>query len=166
MWLYSRIWGYTMLTRQALAAVLRSIRGHQQLSREAVQHVETRTLRNLENAKTGVTLETLSKVGAGLAVHPLVLQILATCVDEGVSPSELMAKIAAELEHLESAGVTALIPQEIVDGGLATRRAGKRHSSQTIEAVRTLKSAGKSQKEIYEALGLSRSTVGRIWKSL
>lgn len=166
MWLYSRFWGYTMLTRQALAAVLRTIRAHHDLAREAVSHVESRTLRNLESAQTGVTLDTLSKVAAGLNIHPLNIQILATCIDEGVSTADLMAKLSAELKLLDDAGVTARIPSEIVDGELAPKKPGKRHSPDTIAAIGALKAAGKSQKEVYESLGLSRSTVGRIWKTL
>lgn len=155
-----------MLTREALAAVLRSIRAQQGLAREAVPDIETRTLFNLENAKTGVTIDTLQKVADGLGIHPLALQILAMSTDEGVTPSELLKILAKELRSLESLGVAQRISHHFVNGQLVPERAGKRHSQETIEAVRSLKSEGKTQKEIYEALGLSRSTVGRIWKGL
>ncbi|WP_338444653.1 XRE family transcriptional regulator [Pseudomonas sp. LTR0] len=155
-----------MLTREALAAVLRSIRAQRGLAREAVPEIETRTLFNLENAKTGVTIETLQKVAFSLGVHPLALQILATSTDEGVTPSELLKGLAKELRSLESSGLVAKISNHIVNGQLVPEKAGKRHSQETIDAVRSLKSEGKTQKEIYEALGLSRSTVGRIWKDL
>lgn len=155
-----------MLTREALAAVLRSIRAHRGLAREAVLDVETRTLFNLENAKTGVTIETLQKVAHGLDVHPLALLILAASADEEMAPSELMKSLAKELRGLESSGVVVRISNHIVNGQLVPERAGKRHSEETIDAVRSLKAEGKTQKEIYEALGLSRSTVGRIWKRL
>ncbi|MDH0132407.1 XRE family transcriptional regulator [Pseudomonas asiatica] len=155
-----------MLTREALAAVLRSIRSQRGLAREAVPEIETRTLFNLENAKTGVTIETLQKVAVSLDVHPLVLQILATSTEEGVTPSELLKSLAKELRSLESSGLIAKISNHIVNGQLVPERAGKRHSQETIDAVRSLKTEGRTQKEIYEALGLSRSTVGRIWKEL
>lgn len=155
-----------MLTREALAAVLRSIRADRGLAREAVPDVETRTLFNLENAKTGVTIETLQKVAHALDVHPLALLVLATSADEEIAPSELMKGLAKELRGLESSGVVARISNHIVKGQLVPERAGKRHSEETIDAVRSLKAEGKTQKEIYEALGLSRSTVGRIWKGL
>ncbi|WEL57505.1 XRE family transcriptional regulator [Pseudomonas kermanshahensis] len=155
-----------MLTREALAAVLRSIRADRGLTREAVPAVETRTLFNLENAKTGVTIETLQKVADGLEIHPLTLQILATSTDDGIAPSELLKILAKELRALENSGVVAKISHHIVNGKLIPERAGKRHSQETIDAVKSLKAEGKTQKEIYETLGLSRSTVGRIWKSL
>ncbi|HFL2190030.1 TPA: XRE family transcriptional regulator [Pseudomonas putida] len=155
-----------MLTREALAAVLRSIRAQRGLAREAVPEIETRTLFNLENAKTGVTIETLQKVSVSLGVHPLALQILATSTDDGVTPSELLKSLAKEIRSLESSGLVAKISNHIVNGQLVPEKAGKRHSQETIDAVRYLKSEGKSQKEIYETLGISRSTVGRIWKSL
>jgi len=108
----------------------------------------------------------LAKVGAGLDVHLISLQILATCVDEGISTAELMTKIAAESQYLEKPGVTARIAIEIVDGELATKKPGRCHPQETVNAIQAPKPAGKTQKVIYEVLGLSRSTVGRICKTL
>ncbi|MDP9522110.1 helix-turn-helix domain-containing protein [Pseudomonas putida] len=164
MWLYSRFWGYEMLTRHSLAAALRTIRAARELTRdELIGVIDRNTLHKLENAKSGVTLEKLEKLADALRISPAALLILASGIATDTPPSSILQLLSEELRALEELGVVATMASHFSDGQLLPERPGKRHSPQTIESVLAFKAAGKSQKEAAQELGLPTSTVNRLW---
>ena len=60
--------------------------------------------------------------------------------------------------------VLDLLAIQIVDDTLVQRSRGKPQGSKKAQAIKKLKDAGFSRKDVMEKLGLSRSTVYGHWK--
>lgn len=155
-----------MVMRESLAAVLRLVRSSRGLSKEDLQgQVETRHLYNLENAKTGVTLDMLNTISSALDVDPLALLVVASCFEKKLSPDEALERLSEEVNSLIALGVVNGLSGQFADGALKPIKGGPRSSPDKIEAVLRCRTQGMTQKEASEALGIPTSTVNRIWRT-
>jgi transcriptional regulator with XRE-family HTH domain len=155
-----------MIKRESLAAVLRLIRSARGLSKEDLQdQIDPKHLYNLENAKTGTTLDMLNTISSALSVDPLALLLLASCFDRNLSLDDALERIRAEIKGLIDLGVVKSMPEQFVDGSLVPSKAGQRSSLEKIEAVLRCRAQGMTQKETSDALGIPTSTVNRIWQT-
>lgn len=157
-----------MVSRESLAAVLRLARAARGLSRDKLYdqaRIEPRNLQNLENARSGVTLEMLEKVAAGLGFNPIALLIAASSYDAQHSVSQSLKALDRELEQMGSLGIIEAIPKHFSEGKLVPEQAGKRTSTEKVQQAIRYRDEGLSQKETASKLGLSVATVSRIWRN-
>lgn len=156
-----------MVSRESLAAVLRLARAARGISRDTLYDqakIEPRNLQNLENARSGVTLEMLEKVAEGLGFNPIALLIAASSYDAQHSISQSLEALERELEQMGSLGIIEAIPQHFVQGKLVPKQAGKKTPAKKVQQAIRYRDEGISQKETAVKLGLSVATVSRIWR--
>lgn len=165
MWLYLRFWGWRMALRYSLGAALRLIREARGISQADFGAPEARHLWNIENGKSGVTVETLEIIVMKLGVDLLTLLSVALGYERGESRATLLKHLTSEMKALEKLGVIHDMPDQFENGVLKPRPLGKRTSPERIDAVLRCKAQGMTQKETSVALGVSTSAVGRIWNS-
>lgn len=155
-----------MVMRESLAAVLRLVRSARGLSKEDLQgQVDPKHLYKLENAKTGVTLDMLNTISSALNVDPLALLVAASCFDRSLPPDDVLKRLGVEVRNLSDLGVVKGLSGQFADGKLVPNKAGKRLPPEKIEAVLRCRKQGMTQKEASEMLGISTSTVNRIWQA-
>ncbi|MFL1526306.1 helix-turn-helix domain-containing protein [Pseudomonas sp. O230] len=154
-----------MIMRESLAAVLRLVRSARGLSKEDLQEqIDPKHLYNLENAKTGITLDMLNTTSSALSVDPLALLVVASCFDKKLSLDDALERLRIEIKSLIDLGVVKGLPEQFVDGSLVPSKAGQRSSLEKIEAVLRCRAQGMTQKEASAVLGVPTSTVNRIWR--
>lgn len=156
-----------MPLRESLAAVLRLVRISRGLSKDDFQGlVDPKHVYNLETARSGVTLDTLETVASVLQVDALTLLTVAASLERNQSHSELLMHLQLDAQRLGELGVIARWPGEFQDGSLVKTKPGRRTPPDTVEAILDCRDRGLSQKETADEVGVHRSTVGRIWKSV
>ncbi|RKS18935.1 hypothetical protein BJ917_4635 [Pseudomonas sp. WPR_5_2] len=156
-----------MTMRESLAAVLRLVRSARGLSKEDLQgQIDPKHLYNLENAKTGITLDMLNTTSSALNVDPLALLIVASCFEKKLTHDDVLEGLRVEIKGLIDLGVIKGLPEQFVDGSLVPSKAGQRSSPEKIEAVLHCQAQGMTQKETSDALGIPTSTINRIWRKL
>ncbi|MCE1004384.1 sigma-70 family RNA polymerase sigma factor [Pseudomonas sp. NMI1173_11] len=108
----------------------------------------------------------LEQICERLEVDPVALLAMACCHARQESLPAYTAHLQAELAKLEAMGVFSSMPSHFKDGVLRTGKAGKRPIPLAkIEAVYNCKAEGLSQKETAIKLGMSTTTVHKIWHS-
>ncbi len=154
-----------MPSRYTLAAVLRTTRAALGLSRDQlVGTQEARHLHNVEHGKFGVTLEMLEGISERLDIDVVALLAAASSFDRQESLEEYMAHLWTELAKLRDMRILESLPAQFSDGKLTTPKAGKPPITQEkIRAVLKCKANGMTQKETSKTLGLSTTSVHKIW---
>ncbi|MFJ4445141.1 helix-turn-helix domain-containing protein [Pseudomonas sp. NPDC089422] len=158
-----------MVSREALAAVLRLARAGRGMSRDQLYakiktKIEPRHLQRLENAKTGVTLEMLGSIAEALSFDPIALLMVASSYDERLSIGERRADLKKEIQKLDALGIVADMPKHFSDGKLVKEKAGWSLPDSIIQEALKLRDKGFSQSETARELGIHQTTVGRIWR--
>lgn len=155
-----------MVMRESLAAAIRLVRSARGLSKEDLQgQVDPKHLYKLENAKTGVTLDMLNTISSALNVDPLALLLVASSFDKRQTPDDGLKRLGVEVKNLSDLGVVKGLAGQFAKGTLVPTKAGQRLAADKIEAVLRCRTQGMTQKEASEALGVSTSTVNRIWRT-
>jgi transcriptional regulator with XRE-family HTH domain len=164
MWLYPRIWGFRMLARDSLAAVLRVLRRARGLKAEDFSGcIDPTHVNNLENGKVSATLDTLESVASVLDLRAVSILLLATSLREETHPLELLSKLRAEIDSVLSLSALADFESQIENNRLVPRPSGAQVFEDRLAAVRECKVAGMTQRETAVKLGLPASTVQRYW---
>ncbi|MNR60482.1 hypothetical protein D3C85_1819760 [compost metagenome] len=86
-------------------------------------------------------------------------------MSSGETPEAVLERASNELETFRSQGGLDLLATQIVDDALVQRTRGKPEGSKNAKAIKELKAAGFSRKDVMEKLGLSRSTVYGHWNA-
>lgn len=154
-----------MPSRYTLAAVLRTTRSARGLTQEQLRStVEPRHLHNVEHAKSNPTVEMLECISERLDVDVVALLAAASCYDRQETVEQYLTHLRSELTKLREMGVMESIPAQFADGELITAKTGKPPiPAERISAVLSCKAQGFTQKETSVKLGISTSTVHKIW---
>ena len=99
----SSLFGDIALLKQALAAVVRTIRGNLGLTQESLAHAASRTyLSRIENAETNPTIEKFAELAEALGLNPVSLMALVLSTRDNTSAADVLAKAAEDLKSLEA----------------------------------------------------------------
>lgn len=154
-----------MPLRDPLAAVIRLVRSARGLAREDfLGLIDARHVYNVENGKISITLDTLETLASGLSIDPITLLVIAASYEKQLSPEDFLKQLGKEAKTLQELGVVDGLPGQFNKGALVPGIAGRRTSEEQVEAVLRCKADGMTQKQASDTLGISTSTVGRIWK--
>ncbi|MBK3483438.1 helix-turn-helix domain-containing protein [Pseudomonas sp. A1437] len=154
-----------MPLRESLAAVIRLLRISRGLSKDDFQGVvDPKHVFNLENARSGVTLDTLELLASVLKIDPLTLLTVAASLNRGISHEDLLHQLREQGEQLTRLGVSEKWSGEFRDGALRPVEAGRRTPPKKVEAILACRARGMTQKATAEEQGISRATVSRIWQ--
>lgn len=147
-----------MLLRKAYAAVLQLLRARLGLSQHDIAVTVTQShVSQLEAVKTSATLEVSQELAEALHLHPLSFLALVHAAQDQRTAREILQLALEELDAIE-----------LLDASLPNHPEKLSHP-QTVaaekkwEAVQKLKKEGHSQAEANKILGLSKSTIGRLW---
>lgn len=154
-----------MPLKQPLAVVLRLARVARGLTQEGFSgSTEARHIHNLEHAKASATLSTLETLAGRLEIDPVALLAYASRIEKGLSSAQYLDFLQQEMLKIDGLGIEQQVPDHYRDGEVVTHRPGRRTDVAKVNAVLEAKAAGKTKKEVSEALGIARSTVNDIWK--
>ena len=155
-----------MSLKKEIAATIRVIRSVRGLAYEDLAPVTARTnISALERGKVNITVDKLIELSTPLKLDPVALLAISISLSNGEPPEAALERARVELESFRSEGGLDLLATQIVDDTLVQRSRGKPEGSKNSQAIRELKEAGLSRKDVMEKLGLSRSTVYGHWKN-
>jgi len=155
-----------MSLKKEIAATIRVVRSVRGLAYEDLASVTARTnVSALERGKINITVDKLIELSAPLKLDPVALLAISISMSNGESPEAALERARAQLESFRSEGGLDLLAMQIVDETLVQRSRGKPEGSKNVQAIKELKAAGFSRREVMEQLGLSRSTVYGHWKA-
>lgn len=155
-----------MSLKKEIAATIRVIRSVRGLAYEDLATVTARTnISALERGKINITVDKLIELSAPLRLDPVALLAISISMSNGEPPEATLERARAELESFRSEGGLELLATQIVDDTLVQRSRGKPEGSKNAQAIRELKQAGFSRKDVMEKLRLSRSTVYGHWNA-
>jgi transcriptional regulator with XRE-family HTH domain len=154
-----------MSLRNEIAAAIRVIRrlrglGYEELAEASAQA----NISLLEQGKTNITLDKLTKLATALDFNPITLVAICIALQKSEAPHEVLVDAIRELALFEAAGGLATIRKQFEGENLSKRSRGKPANTQNAAAVLKLKAQGMSQAEITRELGLAKSTVQRYWQ--
>jgi transcriptional regulator with XRE-family HTH domain len=154
-----------MSLRNEVAAAIRVIRrlrglGYEELAEASAQA----NISLLEQGKTNITLDKLTKLAAALDFDPITLVAICIALQKSVTPREVLDDAIRELALFDAAGGLVMIREQFEGANLSKRSRGKPANTQNAAAVLKLKAQGMSQAEITRELGLAKSTVQRYWQ--
>jgi len=160
----SSLFGDIALLKQALAAVIRTIRENLGFTQESLAHAASRTyLSRIENAETNPTIEKFAELAEALGLNPVSLMALVLSTRDNTSTADVLAKATEDLKALE-----AKISPEDIRAHLAGMTIQKRPAARPADILKLRKvlecrGAGLSKAETARQLNLTRSTVGYLW---
>jgi transcriptional regulator with XRE-family HTH domain len=155
-----------MSLKKEIAATIRVVRSVRGLAYEDLAPVTARTnVSALERGKINITIDKLIELSAPLKLDPVALLAISISMSNGESPEAALERARAQLESFRLEGGLDLLATQIVDETLVQRSRGKPVGSKNAQAIKELKEAGFSRKDVMEKLGLSRSTVYGHWKA-
>jgi transcriptional regulator with XRE-family HTH domain len=155
-----------MSLKKEIAATIRVVRSVRGLAYEDLASVTARTnVSALERGKINITVDKLIELSAPLKLDPVTLLAISISLSNGESPEAALERARVQLESFRSEGGLDLLTTQIVDKTLVQRSRGKPEGSKNAQAIKELKAAGFSRREVMEQLGLSRSTVYGHWKA-
>ena len=155
-----------MSLKKEIAATIRVIRSVRGMAYEDLASVTARTsISALERGKINITVDKLIELSGPLNFDPVALLAISLSMSNGVAPEVVLARARGQLEIFRIEGGLDLLATQIVDDTLVQRSRGKPEGSKNVQAIKELKAAGFSRKEVMEKLGLSRSTVYGHWKA-
>lgn len=154
-----------MSLKKEIAATIRVVRSVRGLAYEDLAPVTARTnISALERGKINITVDKLIELSTPLKLDPVTLLAISISMSNGEPPEAALERARVELEIFRSEGGLDLLATQIVDDTLVQRSRGKPVGSKNAQAIKELKEAGFSRKDVMEKLGLSRSTVYGHWK--
>ncbi|MDU4058629.1 MAG: helix-turn-helix domain-containing protein [Pseudomonas oryzihabitans] len=149
-----------MHLRQAYADTLRLLRARKGLNQSDVASaLDASHISRLENARSGVTLDTSESLAQTLKLHPLSLLVMAYAVKEKMTPGDALRVVTNELTSLSYLDV------KLADEIPAPQHPLLAQGAKTRQAVQALKAQGVKKAEIAGRLGVSGATVRRYWHS-
>lgn len=155
-----------MSLKKEIAATIRVIRSVRGLAYEDLASVTARTnISALERGKINITVDKLIELSTPLKLDPVTLLAISISLSNGETPEAALERARVELDRFRSAGGLDLLATQIVDDTLVQRSRGKPEGSKNAQAIRELKEAGFSRKDVMEKLSLSRSTVYGHWNA-
>ena len=155
-----------MSLKKEIAATIRVIRSVRGLVYEDLASVTARTnISALERGKINITVDKLIQLSIPLKLDPVTLLAISISMSSGETPEAVLERASNELETFRSQGGLDLLATQIVDDALVQRTRGKPEGSKNAKAIKELKAAGFSRKDVMEKLGLSRSTVYGHWNA-
>lgn len=153
-----------VLLKQALAAVVRALRGNRGFTQEALANAASRTyLSKIENGQSSPTLDKFIELAQALDLSPLAFLTLIISTRDNVPQSALLAKATEELEALQKQVSAADIAAHLEGFDVVKRPAARPSDLVKLRKVLDCKEAGLSQAETARQLGISRSTIGFLW---
>ncbi|MNQ81405.1 helix-turn-helix protein [compost metagenome] len=154
-----------MSLKKEIAATIRVVRSVRGLAYEDLAPVTARTnISALERGKVNITVDKLIELSTPLKLDPVALLAISISLSNGELPEAALERARVELEIFRSEGGLDILATQIVDDTLVQRSRGKPEGSKNAQAIKELKEAGFSRKDVMEKLGLSRSTVYGHWK--
>lgn len=155
-----------MTLKNEIGAALRAVRQLRGLSYEELNESTFRTtLSSIERGKSKLTVEKLSSLAKALDFDVLAFMTLCIALERGQTPDDVIAAAQNELDRFKATGGLALLEEQMQDGQLVARSKGKPANTANKNAVLRLKAEGKTQADIRQLLGLSKSTVSQYWHS-
>lgn len=155
-----------MSLKKEIAATIRVIRSVRGLAYEDLASVTARTnISALERGKINITVDKLIELSAPMNFDPVALLAISISLSSGETPEEVFKRACTQLESFRSEGGLDLLATQIVGKTLLQRSRGKPEGSKNAQAIKELKAAGFTRKDVMEKLGLSRSTVYGHWKN-
>ncbi|WP_448110853.1 helix-turn-helix domain-containing protein [Pseudomonas lini] len=155
-----------MSLKKEIAATIRVVRSVRGLAYEDLAPVTARTnISALERGKINITVDKLIELSTPLKLDPVALLAISISMSNGESPEAALERARVELESFRAEGGLDLLAKQIVGKTLVQRSRGKPEGSKNAQAIKELKAAGFTRKDVMEKLGLSRSTVYGHWKA-
>lgn len=155
-----------MSLKKEIAATIRVIRSVRGLAYEDLASVTARTnISALERGKINITVDKLIELSAPMNFDPVALLAISISLSSGETPEEVLKRACTKLESFRSEGGLDLLATQIVGKTLLQRSRGKPEGSKNAQAIKELKAAGFTRKDVMEKLGLSRSTVYGHWNA-
>lgn len=148
-----------MLSRQALAAVIRALRALKGVSQGELP-ADRKHLYKLEAGFSDVSLDMLVQLARSLEVSPSTLMVLLQATDQASTSDSVVDKVRVELEEFGRLGGPAELARQVELGGEQARNAAREDRTAAIQAC---KARGLTQRETAAELALSKSTVARAW---
>lgn len=118
---------------------------------------------NLKNARSSVTIDTLGAVASELRVDALTLLTVTASLEQRESHDELLGRLGIEGKQLAELSVLARWHGEFQNGSLIAMQSGRGTSPDKVKAILKFRTQGLSRKETADDVGVSATTVGRIW---
>jgi transcriptional regulator with XRE-family HTH domain len=147
------------------AATIRVVSSARGLPYEYLAPVTARkNISALERGKINIPVDKLIELSTPLKLDPVALLAISISLRNGELPVAALERARVGLENFRSEGGLDLLETQIVDDTLVQRSRGKPEGSKNALAIKELKEAGFSRKDVMEKLGLSRSTVYGHWK--
>ncbi|MEB0007892.1 transcriptional regulator [Pseudomonas sp. RTB3] len=164
LWPYRHFWT-DMSLRNEVAAAIRVIRrlrglGYEELAEASAQA----NISSLEQGKTNITLDKLTKLATVLDFDPVTLVAICIALQKSATPREVLEDAIRELDSFDNAGGLVAIKEQFEGENLSKRSRGKPANKQNAAAVLKLKAEGMSQAAVVRELGLAKSTVQRYWQ--
>ena len=155
-----------MSLKKEIAATIRVIRSVRGLAYEDLAPVTARTnISALERGKVNITVDKLIELSTSVDFDPVAPLAISISMSNGELPEAALERARIQLDNFRSEGGLGLLAAQIVDETLVQRSRGKPEGSKNTQAIKDLKAAGYTRKEVMEKLGLSRSTVYGHWKA-
>ena len=155
-----------MSLKKEIAATIRVIRSVRGLAYEDLASVTARTnISALERGKINITVDKLIELSTPMNFDPVALLAISISLSSGETPEEVLKRACTQLESFRSEGGLDMLATQIVGKTLLQRSRGKPEGSKNAQAIKELKAAGFSRKDVMEKLGLSRSTVYGHWNA-
>ncbi|MHC8379743.1 helix-turn-helix domain-containing protein [Pseudomonas sp. MDT1-16] len=154
-----------MSLKNEVAAAIRVIRRQREIGYGDLADVSAQAnISLLEQGKTNITLDKLSKLAEALDFEPVALFTICIALQRGDSPDEVISGAMRQIEEFKAAGGMEELRAQLDGGTLSKRPRGKPTNTANAEAVKKLKAEGLTQAEAMRALELPKSTVQRYWQ--
>lgn len=147
-----------MSLRKAYAATLQWLRMRRGLSQSELQtQTDQGHISRLEASTRSASVDLSADLAKALGVAPLSFLTLVAAAHEGKTARAALNDTLAELERL------GVLDEELPGEPLKLTPPRKLAADEKLQAIRKLREAGLTQKEVSRKLGLPTSTVGRLW---
>jgi transcriptional regulator with XRE-family HTH domain len=155
-----------MSLKKEVAGAIRAIRTMRGLDYGDLAEVSVKAnIGKLEQGNSSITLEKLIELSEALQFDSVALLAICMAVNKDESYALTLSRARDQLDAFQAEGGLELLRSQLVGKELLQRPRGKPRNMKNAEAVRELQTAGLSQAEVVEKLGLAKSTVHRYWQS-
>jgi transcriptional regulator with XRE-family HTH domain len=155
-----------MSLKKEIAGAIRAIRTMRGLDYGDLAEVSVKAnIGKLEQGNSSITLEKLIELSEALQFDSVALLAICMAVNKDEPYALTLSRARDQLDAFQAEGGLELLRSQLVGKELLQRPRGKPRNMKNAEAVRELQTAGLSQAEVVEKLGLAKSTVHRYWHS-
>jgi len=155
-----------MSLKKEIAGAIRAIRAMRGLDYGDLAEVSVKAnIGKLEQGNSSITLEKLIELSEALQFDSVALLAICMAVNKDEPYALTLSRARDQLDAFQAEGGLELLRSQLVGKELVKRPKGKPGNMKNAEAVRELQTAGLSQAEVVEKLGLAKSTVHRYWHS-